>query len=226
MTEDLSEEVSTIESLRALALEHGFDYASGDPSLVDRWSAPPFSDFGHRRALDVVYGERDGFPVVAFRFVVGESARDGKAEASYGGGIRMTLPAVQRSHLVVAVALPGPLPRVSLVPTDDPVDDDPFGYVFETEDEGLAARYDVYGVDGDAASALLHLDAVTAIRKHRTVDWRLDGRDLLAVEPADAPERSVEEILETIDALTTIAKGIPTDLYGKYSPRRTYPPRD
>src|SRR5690606_28626231 len=94
VTDDVTDEddISTIDSLRALALEHGFDYRDADSSLVDRWGAPPFTELGHRRALDVVTGERNGFDVVAFRFVVGERERTGNAVAGYGGGLSLRLP--------------------------------------------------------------------------------------------------------------------------------------
>src|SRR5439155_4121305 len=128
--------------------------------------------------------------------------------------------------LVVAVPLPAGLPRFSLVPRQDPVDDEPFGYEFETEDADLGRRYVVYAADGDVAAGVLHLDAVQVLRTHRTVDWRVEGRDLLAVEPAARREYGPEDIQATIDALARIAAGIPAELFGRYEPVPAYrPPR-
>ena len=131
--------------------------------------------------------------------------------------------------LVVAVPLPAGLPRFSLVPRqdpvdDEPVDDEPFGYEFETEDADLGRRYVVYAADGDVAAGVLHLDAVQVLRTHRTVDSRVEGRDLLAVEPAAHREYGPEDIQATIDALARIAAGIPAELFGRYEPVPAYPP--
>src|SRR5919197_169175 len=176
MVDVTDEDISTIDSLRALALEHGFEYRDADPALVDRWGAPPFSAIGHRRALDVVTSGREGAPVIAWRCGGGEPARTAEASSGYGGGLKLALPEVEDSYLVVAAALPSPLPRFALVPHDDAVDEVPYGLGFECEDEDLAERYDVYAADPDTAGAVLHLDAVAKIRDHRTVDWRAEGR--------------------------------------------------
>jgi hypothetical protein len=223
-SEDLAEDISTIDSLRELALEHGFEYRDADPSLVDRWGAPPFSGFGHRRALDVVTAERDGFPVVAFRFVVGERGRTAGAESNFGGGLRLSLPEVFDGYLVVAAALPSPLPRFALAPQEGAADEVPYGHGFESEDDDLAERYDVYAADPETAGAVLHLDAVAKIRDHRTVDWRVEGRDVLVVDPLGDGERSVEDILATVDAVVAIAKGIGSDAYARFKAPSAYPP--
>ncbi|MGH3661395.1 MAG: hypothetical protein ACRDT8_02900 [Micromonosporaceae bacterium] len=224
VTHEDEADTSTIDSLRALALEHEFDYQDADPSLTQRWGAPPFSNPGHPRALDVVNSERDGLPVVAFRFTVSEQERSASASTGYGGGLKLTIPGVEDSYLVVAAALPSPLPRFALAPQDGAVDEVPYGHVFELEDPGLAERYDVYAADGDVASAVMHLDAVQRIREHRTVDWRVEGRDVIAVDPLGDGERTVEEVLATIDAVAAIAKGIGADAYGRHKPRAAYPP--
>ncbi|MGH3715082.1 MAG: hypothetical protein ACRDT4_16700 [Micromonosporaceae bacterium] len=217
-------EVSTIDSLRSLALEHGFDYRDADATLVDRWGAPPFPSVGHRRALDVVTGERGGFPVVAFRFVVAERDRTAGAQAGFGGGVKLAIPEVFEQYVVVAAALPSPLPRFALAPREGAIDEVPFGDVFECEDPGLAERYDVYAADPGTAGAVLHLDAVEKIRAHRDLDWRVEGRDIIAVEQTYSLERSAEEILETLDAVVAIAAGIDTDAYARYKAPAGYPP--
>lgn len=221
---DEPEEISTIDSLRTLALEHDFEYRDADPALVDRWGAPPFSGFGHRRALDVVTGEREGVAVLAFRFVVGEMGRSAQATSGVGGGLRLTLPETCEEYLVVAAALPSPLPRFSLAPQDGAVDEVPFGYAFECEDPDLAERYDAYAVDSEVAGAVLHRDAVARLREHRTVDWRVEGRDVIAVDRAHPAERSVTDVLATVDAVVTIARGIGGDAYARYKSPSAYPP--
>lgn len=222
MTEEQTDDVSTIDSLRALALEHGFDYRDADPALVDRWGAPPFAAVGHRRALDVVTGERGGFPVVAFRFVVAERPRTAGARSGFGGGLNLEIPEIEEQYLVVAAALPSPLPRFALVPHADAIDEIPFGYPFETEDPGLAERYDVYAADPGTAGAVMHLRAVEAIREHRDVDWRVEGRDVIAVELLE-DERSAEQLLATLDAVVAIAGGVDTDAYARYKAPAGYP---
>jgi hypothetical protein len=219
-----AEEISTIDSLRALALEHDFDYRDADPALVDRWGAPPFAAAGHRRALDVVTGERDGVEVVAFRFVVAETARSTQATSGVGGGLRLTLPEIADEYLVVAAALPSPLPRFSLTPQDGALDEVPFGYDFECEDPGLAERYDVYAADQDTAGAVLHEAAVAKLREHRTLDWRVEGRDVIAVERLDSEERSVSDVLATVDAVVTIVHGIETEAFARWKAPAAYPP--
>lgn len=224
VTEELSDEISTIDSLRALALEHGFDYRDSDASLADRWGAPPFAAVGHRRALDVVTAERGGFPVVAFRFVVAERYRTVGAKSGFGGGLNLEMPEIDEQYVVVAAALPSPLPRFALAPSDNAIDEVPYGHAFECEDPGLAERYDVYAADPGTAGAVMHLRAVEAIRKHRDVDWRVEGRDVIAVDRLYSLERSTEEILETVDAVVTIAGGIDTEAYARFKAPAGYPP--
>ncbi|MGH3648065.1 MAG: hypothetical protein ACRDTM_12925 [Micromonosporaceae bacterium] len=224
MTDEQTDDVSTIDSLRALALEHGFDYRDADPGLVDRWGAPPFAAVGHRRALDVVTAERGGFPVVAYRFVVAEHDRTAGAQSGFGGGLKLDIPEIFEQYVVVAAALPSPLPRFALVPREGAIDEVPYGYAFECEDPGLAERYDVYAADPGTAGAVMHLSAVEKIRAHRDVDWRVEGRDVIAVDQTSSAERSVEELLETLDAVVAIAAGIDTDAYARYKAPAGYPP--
>jgi hypothetical protein len=218
------EELSTIDSLRTLALEDGFDYRDADPRLVDRWGAPPFSAVGHRRALDVLTGQRDGVEVVAFRFVVGEMGRTAHAANAATGGVRLTLPETAEEYLVVAAALPSPLPRFSLAPQEDAIDEIPYGYAFECEDADLAEQYDVYAADVETAGAVMHKAAVAKLREHRTVDWRVEGRDVIAVERLAASERSSDEVLATIDTVVTIVQGIETGAFARWKAPAGYPP--
>lgn len=218
------DEISTIDSLRTLALEDGFDYRDAAPDLVDRWGAPPFSALGHRRAFDVLTGRRRDVDVVAFRFVVGEMGRTAHATNAATGGVRLTLPETTEEYLVVAAALPSPLPRFSLAPQEDAIDEIPYGLAFECEDENLAERYDVYAADVDTAGAVMHKAAVEMLREHRTVDWRVEGRDVIAVERMTGSERSVEEVLATIDTVVTIVSGIETEAFARWKAPTAYPP--
>lgn len=234
---DTDDGPDTSESLRTLALEHGFTFRHSDPAFAGRFTGPPFDAPTQRYAHDVVTGQRDGVPVVAFRLLVvtgmsgtytGEHKRTfsfgSTVLAEEGGNIDLAAGGAASEYLVVAAALEGPVGPFALVPHEYAVDADPFGYVFEAEDSDVAERYEVYAADGEVASAVLHLGAVERLRGHRTVDWRVEGRDVLAVERLGELECTAEELLETMDVLVEIAQGIPKELYDRYTEAPAYPP--
>lgn len=226
----------TSESLRILALEHGFTFRHADPAFAARFTGPPCDAPGQRYAYDVVTGERDGVPVAAFRLQVvtgltGTYAGEHKRAFSFGshvlaeesGHLKLTTAGISE-YLVVTAALEGPMAPFALVPHEYAVDGDPFGFVFEAEDSDIAERYEVYATDGEVASAVLHLAAVERLRGHRTVDWRIEGRDVLAVERLGEVECTAEELLETMDVLAEIVHGIPAEAYQRYAEAAAYPP--
>ncbi|MEV6526612.1 hypothetical protein AB0M43_32235 [Longispora sp. NPDC051575] len=196
----MTDDVFTVDSLRGVALAQGWSYRENDQGFADRWGGPPFDTWsGSKRAADVVSGEYRERPVVAFCLLTGDE-----------------------NFLVVATSLPGRLPRFALAPPVGAVDPGPFGYGFEAEDPDLAQKYEVYAADADLAAAVLHVDAVAMLRKHRSMDWRIEGRDLLAIERMDR-EVSEDELLGTLDALVTIAVGIPSGLFDRYPTPTPYP---
>lgn len=195
--------MTTTEALRSVALEHGWSYREQDAAFADRWCGAPFTTWLPHRALDVVTGVHRDVPVVAFRWV-----------ASTKG--------VRTGYLVVAAALRGPLPRVSLVPLSDAVDAEPFGELYEPEDSMLAEQYQIAAVDVGATAALLHLDAVDRLRRYRAVDWRIEGSDLLCVQHDDS-RFDAGQVWETVDLVASLAVGIPGEVFAEHKPLPGYP---
>lgn len=197
----------TSDALRATALDRDWSYREQDRALPARWCGAPFDGPSAGQALDVITGPHREFPVLAFRY-----------QPEPGG---------EDAYLVAAAALPGPLPRMALVPQDDPVDLNPYGYDFEPEDALLATRYTICVEREELAGTLLHLGAVRRLREFRPVDWRVEGRDLLAVARdgtgADGGFE-VDDVTELLDALVDVAQGIPAELYRRYPARPGYPP--
>lgn len=185
----MTDEVSTTESLREIALDRGWRYRERDVALADRWCGAPFTTWQPAQARDVVSGRHRDVPITALRFVFGDSGTEG------------------RSYLVVAATLPAPLARVSLVPLDEPVDTDPYGLLYEPEDAVLAETYQVAAADPAAPGVLLHLAAVDLLRGHRPLDWRVEDTDLLAIEP-DTIGFDAAEVAGTIDLAARIAAGM------------------
>jgi len=191
----------TAEALRQIALERQWAYRERDRALEDRWCGAPFTQWTQSRALDAITGTRNGVPVAAFRFVVTHT--DAYPEA----------------FLVVAAALAGPLPRVSLVPLGNPVDVHPYGGSYEPEDAVLAEQYQITAVDLSAANALLHLTGVTILRRLPPSDWRIEGSDLLLIQR----ETDVTSVLDSVDALAEMAAAIPPEVYAEFVPVPTFP---
>jgi hypothetical protein len=195
----------TSDALRAIALDRGWRYRERDRALPSRWSGAPFDGWSAGQAMDVVSGPHREFPVLAFRY-------QQQPEVPIDGS----------AYLVAVAALPGPLPRMALVPQEDPVDPNPYGYDFEPEDALLATRYSICVEREELAGTLLHLDAVRRLREFRPVDWRVEGSDLLVVAP-DVAGFDETEVAELLDALVDVAQGIPADLYHRYPPRPDQP---
>lgn len=207
MTDTDEDDVTTAGSLRAVALERGWTYREQDARFADRWCGAPFSTWRPHRALDVVCGEHENVRVVAFRFVVAQRGGD------------------KTSYLVAAAALRAPLPRVSLVPLHEPVDGDPYGHLFEPEDPMLSDQYQIAAVDAEATGALLHLTGVDRLRHCAPMDWRIEGSDLVAIR-FDEVEFDAEEVANTIEAVATMAGGIPTEAYDGPGLAPEYPQPD
>lgn len=234
---DTEDGPDTSESLRTLALEHGFAFRHADPAFAARFTGPPFDTPAQRYAYDVVTAQRDGVPMAAFRLQVvtgmaGTYTGQHKRAFSFGstvlaeeeGKLALAAAGDVAEYLVVTAALAGPVGPFALVPHDDAVDGDPFGYDFEAEDPDVAERYGVYAADGEVAAAVLHVAAVERLHRHRTVDWRIEGRDVIAVERLGDQECTAEELLETMDLLAEIVHGIPKELYDRYTEAEAYPP--
>ncbi|HEY3505067.1 MAG TPA: hypothetical protein VGN37_20065 [Actinocatenispora sp.] len=185
----MTDEVSTAESLREIALDRGWRYRERDVALADRWCGAPFTTWQPAQARDVVTGRHRGVPIAVLRFVFGDFGTEG------------------RSYLVVAATLPAPLARISLVPLDEPVDTNPYGWLYEPEDAVLAETYQVATADPAAPGVLLQLGAVDLLRAHRPVDWRVEETELLAIEP-DTTGFDVDEVDATIDVAARIAAGM------------------
>lgn len=87
--------------LHTWALQHGWQLAASDQSLVHTWSGQPFGVGRNRRATEVLTGTFDGMPVTSFtyRWTVGDRERQ-RTETRH----------------VVAVWLPAFLPTLELTP--------------------------------------------------------------------------------------------------------------
>ncbi|HVF06476.1 MAG TPA: hypothetical protein VNA20_16665 [Frankiaceae bacterium] len=199
MRKAAQQEQARIASLVALCGEYGWRISEQDPyDLVHRWPGTPFDDGSMRRVRNVVTGEYAGRPMLAFDYSYEtEGMRD-------SNGRRSTW---THHHGVVALALPGALPELALMPEnvfariarklgyqDVKLGREDFDRMFVVGCHDT--RVVPYVLTPRAADALVH---------HGPVSLRVAGSDLLAWGDALTPDR----LLRLAQLLAEIVHGIP-----------------
>jgi hypothetical protein len=100
-------EQQRVASLAALAASKGWQFSAVDPfGLVERWDGDPFGNGYDRAASNVVSGELDGRPVIAFDYEYKEDSTDSKGNRS----------TTTYRYAVCALAMPCPLPSLAVTP--------------------------------------------------------------------------------------------------------------
>jgi hypothetical protein len=196
------------EALVAFAVANGWTYSPSDYALVNRWFLPPFGKGDERSATHIIRGRRGGREFVAFEYRYVEISTDSK-----GRRRRRTY-----TYSIVAVALPGWLPSVTVVPetiADRALRAAGIGDDVELESEDFNRAYVVTG-DARTASDLLTPRAMERLMALPRFAFRAEGSDLVgwqtgALGPAD--------LLARLAALEAVVAAAPSFLWSDSRPR-------
>jgi hypothetical protein len=187
------------EALVAFAVANGWTYSPSDYSLVNRWFLPPFGKGEERTATHVIRGRRDDRDFVAFEYRFVEIRTDSK-----GRRRRRT-----STFSIVAAALPGWLPIVTVVPetmADRALRAAGIGLDVELESEDFNRAYVITG-DARTASDLLTPRAMERLMALPRFAFRAEGSDLVGWQSGPMGPTDLLARLAALDAVIDSAPG-------------------
>jgi hypothetical protein len=201
------------ETLVAFAVSNGWDYRGHDPELVSRWFLPPFGRGERREARHVIHGLRGGRSFVAFEYTYVDVSRDSRGRRR------------ERRHhaAIVALAMPGWLPTVTVVP-ETVVDRAlrPLRRDIELESEDFNRAFTVTG-DARSASDLLTPRTMERLARGPRFAWRSEGDHLVSWQSEPLTPSTLLHRLNVLDGVLTAA---PTFLWASAGRGLTRSPGD
>lgn len=205
-----------IASLVALAQSKGWSFSPVDRfGLPGRWRGAPFGQGYDRRAQNVITGEHNGHPVVAFDYSYKEDSRDSE------GRTRTTT----HSFAVFALGMPCALPEVHVAP------EGVFARLgkalgmqdIELESEEFNRRFRVRSPNPKLATDVLTPRTMEALLAGGKINFRFAGSDCVAYESGGLDP---VEILRHVHLMSEVVDGVPQFVwrdYGLYDRPATTP---
>ena len=202
-----------IASLVGLCRSNGWQFSPHDPfGLPQRWGGTPFDSGYARHAQNVVTGEHNGHPLVAFDYSYKEDSTDSK-------GNRQT----RTYHFgVVALGMPCALPELHVGP------EGVFSRIgkaigvqdIELESEEFNRRFRVRCPDPKLATDILTPRTMETLLANGKIRFRLVGADAVAYESGLLDP---VEVLRAAHVLSAVVDGVPSFVWRDYG--LTAPPR-
>ncbi|MFN8196254.1 MAG: DUF3137 domain-containing protein [Nocardioidaceae bacterium] len=185
------------EAFGALAAQRGWSYVERDDRWVDGFVGAPFG-LGHsRRSENVLSGQYDGRPFVAFDYTYYTTEHSTDSEG------RSTSREVSHSFFVAAIDVGASFPALEVNPEGF------FSRVIgrltnrdiELESEDFNRAFTVTCPDRKFASDVLHPRMMEFLLQHRDSAFRFDRRYILTVRAGQASIPEVDASLVLIDAI-------------------------
>lgn len=195
-----------IASLVALCRSNGWQFHPHDPfDLPRRWPGTPFDAGYDRRAQNVVTGEHNGHPLVAFDYSYKEDSRD-------SDGDRRT-----RTYCfaVVALGMPCALPEVHVAPEGVL---SRLGKVLgmqdiELESEDFNRRFRVRSPKPKLATDVLTPRTMETMLAAGAISFRTVGSDIVGYESG---QLQPVELLRHAHVLSAVIAGVPSFVWRDY----------
>jgi hypothetical protein len=175
-------------SVASFAHDRGWEFRADHPALADRFAGVPFGRGTARFATNVVIGEHEGRPFVAFDYqytdVIGENNN-------------------QHFYSVVAGSLGLRAPDLFVGPTTllGRWADGLTGGDIEIGDPAFDGHFTVRSPSPEFAIDVLLSDVREVVRHHPDLTWRITGDSLLVVSPGRHAPAEVDAKLEMMEAL-------------------------
>lgn len=186
------------EAFSAFATQNGWQYVAEDHRWVNQWGGDPFRTGDHRRARNVITGERDGRRIVAFDYSYETHSTDSE-------GRRQT-----QTHRfgVCAVSLAGQLPTLQI--TSEGVFAK-LGHMLgfddiEFESEDFNRKFRVTSDDRKFAFDVVHPRMMEYLLARGDVAWRLEGDTIYCW---DGGQHKPVEVMARLEFLDGIGDRIP-----------------
>ena len=192
-------------ALQAFALSNGWTYSAADDSWCNRFAGSPFGDGDHRRSRNVLQGQHNGVPMVAFDYSYETHSTDSK-------GNRTT---TTHRYAVCALQLPAPLPLLELSP--ESVLTRVAGALgvpdIELESEDFNRRYRVKAHDRKFAYDVLNPRTMQALLSRPAQHMRLLDVDAICWENG---RLAPVELIARLSTLQTLITGIPSFVWSDH----------
>lgn len=180
------------EALATFAASRGWRYATHDGSLVDRFQGTPFGRGSSRSAYNVVYGEHDGRPMVAFDYrytTTSGSGKDRKSTTHHWSVLAMSMGAVMPD---LSVEPEGAFGRFigRLTNTDIEMESEDFNRAFTVRSPSRKFAFDV-----------LHPQMIEMLMQWPDLGWRFERDSMLVVRNGNHTMAEVDAKLQVMDAI-------------------------
>lgn len=180
------------EALAAYAASRGWRYATHDRTLVDRFQGTPFGRGSGRAASNVIYGEHDGRPMVAFDYQF-------KTTSGTGENRKTTT----HRWSVLALSMGVTMPDLSVEP------EGVFGRVIgrltntdiEMESEDFNRAFTVRSSNRKFAFDVLHPQMIEMLMQWPELGWRFETDSMLVVRNGHHSIEEVDAKLQVMDAI-------------------------
>jgi len=185
------------EAMAAFAASRGWRYATHDHSLVDRFQGTPFGRGSSRSAYNVIYGEHDGRPMVAFDYrftTTSGSGKDRKSTTHHWSVLALSMGVVMPD---LSVEPEGVFGRMigRLTNTDIEMESEDFNRAFTVRSPSRKFAFDV-----------LHPQMIEMLMQWPNLGWRFEGDSMLVVRNGT---HSIEEVDAKIHVMDAILDRIP-----------------
>ncbi len=186
------------EALQAWAAGRGWTFAAQNDGIIGQFEGTPFDQGDHQRAKNVVVGQFQNRPIVAFDYSYQTHSTDSE-------GRRQT---TTHEYNIISVGLPVPLPNLHVsreslfhkmgraIGIRD----------IELESEEFNRTFNVHCKDRKFASDMLHPRLMQWLLDHEGPAWRIDRSNLLCW---DSGKVSPDVIDQQLGYLSTIADQVP-----------------
>jgi hypothetical protein len=185
------------EALAAFAASRGWTYIWTESSLVGRFQGSPFGRGDDRRASNVIHGEHDGRPIVAFDYQYETTSGTGKDRKT-----------TTHRFSVLAMSMGVVMPALAV---------EPEGFVgrmigrltnrdIELESEAFNRAFTVTCPDRKFAFDVLHPQMIEMLMQWPDLGWRFERDSMLVIRKG---RDSIEEIDAKLVVMDAIIDRIP-----------------
>ena len=198
--------------LQAYAQSSGWTYVARDDSWCGRFEGSPFGQGDSRKATNILSGQYDGAPMVAFDYSYETSSTDSKGHRSK----------TTHRYAICAVQLPAWLPELELSPESALTR--LAGHLglgdVELESEDFNRHYRVSARNPKFAYDVLHPRTMAALLGRPALHMRLSGVDAVCWESG---RLAPPELLERLSTLQLLVAGIPSFVWSDHAPSAESP---
>lgn len=195
-----------LQAIHSLCLSKNWQFRAADPfNLPDRWPGTPFDTGYDRRAKNVVTGEVNGRPMIAFDYSYKTESRDSEGRTS----------TTTHPYAIYALGMPCALPELELAP------EGVFGRLgtalgmqdIELESEDFNRKYRVRCPDAKLATDVLTPRTMELLLHVPKMRLRFAGGDVVCFEGGCI---NAAEILNRTTVMANILDGVPAFVWKDY----------